>query len=66
MIQNLIRDLGGIGIFGTISVCLFFLVFGVALLWALRLKRPFLKAMESLPLSDDESAVIGKGETGHE
>ena len=66
MIQKLIHDLGGIGIFGTISVCLFFLVFGGALFWALRLKKPFLKTMESLPLQDGTAALGKEGEPRHE
>ena len=66
MIQNVIKELGGIGIFGTISVCLFFLVFGGALLWALQLKKPFLKTMESLPLEEDTSVPSEKGENSHE
>jgi len=66
MIKNIIQDLGGIGIFGTISVCLFFLVFGGALIWALQLKKPFLKTMESLPLEDETSATGEKEENRHE
>ena len=53
MIQNVIRDLGGIGTYGIISVCLFFAVFTGALFLACRLKKPFLDAMSSLPLSDE-------------
>ncbi len=39
MIQNVLHDIGGIGIYGVISICLFFAVFGGVLLWALRLKK---------------------------
>jgi len=52
MIQNVLRDIGGIGLYGVISVCLFFLVFSVALVRACLLKQPFLKSMSALPLND--------------
>jgi len=66
MIQNVLREMGGIGIYGVISVCLFVVVFGVALLWALRLKKPFLKSMGALPLQDENAADEMKGETHHD
>lgn len=53
MIQNVLRDIGGVGMFGVISVSLFFIVFTTALIWACRLKKPFLKTMGTLPLNDD-------------
>jgi hypothetical protein len=66
MIQNIIQDLGGIGIFGTISICLFLLVFGGALLLALRADKRFLQTMESLPLEDDPAVPIEKGDARHD
>ncbi|MHB8521471.1 MAG: hypothetical protein ACYDH9_12040 [Limisphaerales bacterium] len=66
MIQNVIRNLGGSETFGIISVCLFFLVFSGALIWALGLKKAFLETMESLPLRDENPAPIEKGEKRHE
>jgi len=62
MIQNVLEDIGGIGIYGVISICLFFLVFSGALLWAFRLKTPFLKSMSTLPLEDGELPCAEKGE----
>ena len=56
MIQNVLREMGGVGIYGVISVCLFFFVFSVAIVWALAQKKPFLTSMSSLPLSDEKSA----------
>ncbi len=52
MIQNVLRDIGGIGLYGVISVCLFFLVFSVALVRALWLKQSFVNSMSTLPLDD--------------
>jgi len=56
MIQNVLHDIGAIGLYGVISVCLFFLVFGMTLIRACLLKEPFLKSMSTLPLDDGEPA----------
>lgn len=63
MIQNVLRDIGGIGIYGVISVSLFFVVFTSALIWAFRLKKSFLRSMASLPLREDE--LSAKQESAH-
>jgi len=65
MIQNVLRDVGGIGLYGVISVCLFFLVFSVALVRACLLKKPFLESMSVLPLDDGQPAPT-KGVSNHE
>jgi hypothetical protein len=52
MIQNVLRNLGGVGIYGVISICLFFTFFSLALLWSLSLKKNFIKEMSDLPLRD--------------
>lgn len=52
MIKNVISGIGGIGIFGIVSLLLFISVFMGAFIWALRLKRNFLEEMSSLPLHD--------------
>ena len=44
------NKMGGIGVYGIVSICLFFAVFMGVLLWTLRLKKPYLKAMRELPL----------------
>ncbi len=53
MIQNVLRHLGGIEVYGVISICLFFVCFLGIVGWALRLKRPFLNAMAARPLEAD-------------
>jgi hypothetical protein len=58
MIQNVLKNIGGVGIYGVISICLFFLVFAGALIWALLLKRPFLNSMSSLPLQEESAGQI--------
>lgn len=64
MIQNVIRELGGIAIYGIISVCLFFTVFTVAMIWALAQRKAFCQRMQMLPLNDGSKEA--KGEITHE
>ena len=54
MIKNVLTSIGGVEVYGVISVCLFFLVFTVAVVMAMRLKKPFLKQMSVLPLDDGQ------------
>jgi hypothetical protein len=63
--------MGGIGIYGVISVCLFFIVFAGTLLWAFQLKKTFLDTMGSLPLEENETqtvevCAVKKGDDRHE
>jgi len=53
MIKNVLQDIGGIGIYGIISICLFFLVFTFMLIWTCFLKKPFLNNMSELPLDGE-------------
>ena len=55
MIENVINNMGGVGVFGLISICLFFAFFTGMLVWAFCLKKPYLNSMRELPL-DGESA----------
>jgi hypothetical protein len=64
MIQNVIRELGGIAIYGIISVCLFFTVFTTAMIWAFVQRKAFCERMVMLPLNDGSQEA--KGETTHE
>jgi hypothetical protein len=52
MIKNVLSDIGGIGIYGVISICLFFAVFTGALVWSLLLKKADLDSRSLLPLDD--------------
>ena len=62
MIQNVLTHIGGIGIYGIVSIGLFFAVFIGVLIWALRLKQPYLNSMRELPL-DGESAPASASAT---
>lgn len=53
MIKNVLQDIGGIGLYGVISVCLFFTIFTSAFLWALCQKKSFCAEMSALPLESD-------------
>ena len=54
MIQNVAADVGGSALFGVISVCLFFIVFSGAMIFAATRKKSICKAMSALPLEDGE------------
>ncbi len=71
MIQNVLRDMGGVALYGVVSICLFFGVFSVAMIYACLLKKPFLNSMGALPLQDSQPtpstlSKLSKGDTSHE
>jgi hypothetical protein len=53
MIENVLHDLGGIGLYGVISICLFFGFFAGMVIWVLCLKKSYLTSMRELPLDGD-------------
>ena len=61
MIKNVLSDIGGIGIYGIISVCLFFTVFMSALIWACLYRKQFLSSMSTLPLNDGSKEIESSG-----
>jgi cbb3-type cytochrome oxidase subunit 3 len=52
MIKNVLEHIGGVGVYGVISICLFFSVFLGAVFFALRMKKSHAAAMGALPLDD--------------
>jgi hypothetical protein len=52
MIQNVLRDIGGVGIYGVISISLFFVVFVGALVWVCLLRKDVADSIAALPLED--------------
>ena len=58
MIKSILEHIGGVGVYGVLSICIFFAFFVGVLLWAARLKKPHLDSMSTLPLED--SAPAGK------
>ena len=52
MIKNVVSEIGGVAVFGIISICLFFAVFGGAMIWAFVQKKSLCQEMSALPLED--------------
>ena len=50
MIENVMDKMGGVGVFGVISICIFFAFFTGMLIWLVRLKKSYLESMCELPL----------------
>lgn len=66
MIANVLRSIGGIGLYGVVSILLFFTVFSGALIWTLSRRRPLMDAMAALPLADDSAPETANVLTRHE
>ena len=71
MIKNVIETLGGVDVYGAISVCFFFAFFAGMLFWAFRLKKSYLNSMRELPLDDGsvrttKTEFIPQPESRHE
>jgi hypothetical protein len=60
MIRNVLTSIGGISLYGVISICIFIGVFLIAAVWAVMLKKSYLESMQRLPL-DDEPAREPEG-----
>jgi hypothetical protein len=58
MIQNVLSSIGGVGVYGVISIAIFFAFFVGMLIWAFRLKKPYLNSMGALPLEDETKTTI--------
>ena len=61
MIENVLSHMDGVGIYGVISICIFFAVFIIVTIWMFRLKQPYLRSMSELPL-DDATVPTGKSQ----
>lgn len=61
MIKNVLSDIGGVGVYGVVSICLFFAVFIGMLIWVWRMKKSFTSTMSALPLNDGEKTSEAKG-----
>ena len=66
MVKNVLSDIGGIGIYGVVSICLFFAVFVGAFIWSMLLKKSDLDSRSVLPLEDGTIAPTKKGNSRHE
>jgi hypothetical protein len=65
MIKNVLSELGGVGLYGVISVVLFFVVFTGALVWTFAQRKSLMDTMGALPLADDQTSAT-EGDSRHE
>ncbi len=54
MYQNVLKGIDGIGIYGVISICIFFGFFTGMLVWTFLQKKNYLNQMSALPLDGGE------------
>ena len=54
MIRNVLEQIGGVGVYGAISLALFFAFFAGMLVWVLRMRKPYISEMSALPLQTDD------------
>jgi hypothetical protein len=66
MIKNVLSDMGGVGLYGVISVCLFFIVFTGAMIWTFAQRKSLMDSMGALPLAEDRNAEPVAGDSRHE
>ncbi len=52
MVENVLSKMGGVGVYGVISILLFVGVFIGVLVWMIGLKKSYLEEMRELPLED--------------
>jgi hypothetical protein len=53
MYQNVLNSIQGIGLYGIVSILIFFTFFTGMLVWAFALKKNYLNTMGNLPLEDN-------------
>jgi hypothetical protein len=56
MIENVTHSIGGMSLYGVISICLFVAVFVGVLIWTIRLKKSYVNSMRELPLEGESAA----------
>jgi hypothetical protein len=66
MIRNVLTDINGIGLYGIISICMFFVVFAGMLVWAFLQKKKILDRQSLLPLEDGTNGGPTKGDSNYE
>lgn len=52
MIENVLTGIEGVGLYGVVSICIFFAVFVIAAAWVMTLKKDQLRSLSELPLND--------------
>ena len=59
MYKEVLRSIAGIDVFPIVSLCLFMVVFAIALVWAMRIDRARLTQYANLPLDDTDATGPG-------
>ena len=59
MYKEVLDKIDGIGLYGVVSIVIFFVFFSGMLVWSLALKKNYLNKMGSLPLDGGESPEPG-------
>ena len=54
MEEKIICSINGVGIYGVVSICIFFAFFTGMLLWAFTQKRNYLDKMGNLPIEQSD------------
>ena len=54
MFKEVLESIQGIGLYGVVSICIFFGFFSLMLIWAFALKQNYLQTMGHLPLDGNE------------
>ena len=60
MIQNALKGIDGVGLYGVVSISIFFLFFTGMLVWAFAKKKNYLDKMSRLPLDGGEKSATEK------
>ncbi len=55
MEEKVLSGIGGVGMYGIISISIFFAFFTGMLIWVFFMKKTHVETMGELPLQDDES-----------
>jgi hypothetical protein len=69
MIENVLSEISGIGLYGVVSICIFFATFCAATAWMFSIKKPYIQSMSHLPLEDEPSetkTIITEESNRHE
>ena len=61
MVHNVIQEIGGVGLYGVISILLFTFVFSGALLLAIAMKKSEAERLSTLPLEEDRADFHPQG-----
>lgn len=66
MIKHVLSAIGGVGVYGAVSIVLFFVVFVGAVLFSVTMRASVAGRMSRLPLMDDGREDVREGEVNHE